>query len=88
MHTEPNQPNQNYWSKQSTPGSVVPLAMFSFWPPDVLARSDCVMLKRLLGGGLRTGCVIFGIVEFIKADNAWVQNAVVMQCFIAMISVN
>ena len=21
-------PNQNYWSKQSTPGSVVPLAMF------------------------------------------------------------
>ena len=28
MHTEPNLPNQNYWSKQSTPGSVVLLAMF------------------------------------------------------------
>ena len=27
-HTEPNLANQNYWSKQSTPGSVVPLAMF------------------------------------------------------------
>ena len=26
--TEPGLPNQNYWSKQSTPGSVVPLAMF------------------------------------------------------------
>ena len=32
--TKPNLPNlfcqvcQNYWSKQSTPGSVVPLAMF------------------------------------------------------------
>ena len=24
----PNIPNKNYWSKQSTPGSVVPLAMF------------------------------------------------------------
>ena len=30
-HTEPGLPNQNYWSKQSTPGSVVPLAMFSSW---------------------------------------------------------
>merc|ERR1711928_124031 len=27
--TEPNLPNPNYWSKQSTPGSVVPLAMFT-----------------------------------------------------------
>ena len=25
----PTEPNQNYWSKQSSPGSVVPLAMFS-----------------------------------------------------------
>ena len=25
---KPNLSNQNYWSKQSTPGSVVPLAMF------------------------------------------------------------
>ena len=46
------------------------------------------MLKRLLGGGLRTGCVIFGIVDFFKADTAWVQDAFVMQCFIGMISVN
>ena len=29
MHTEPSLPNQNYCSKQSTPGSVVPLAMFN-----------------------------------------------------------
>ena len=27
-HTKPNLPNKIYWSKQSTPGSVVPLAMF------------------------------------------------------------
>ena len=28
--TKPNLPNQIYWSKQSTPGSVVPLAMLLF----------------------------------------------------------
>ena len=27
-HTEPSLPNQNYWLNQSTPGSVVTLAMF------------------------------------------------------------
>ena len=35
-HTESNLSNQNYWSKQSTPVSVVPLAMFL----DALASLD------------------------------------------------
>ena len=36
-------------------------------------RSDCEMSKRLRG--LRIGCVIFWIVDLIKAVNAWVRSA-------------
>ena len=35
----PTKPNQNYWSKQSTPGSVVPLAMFHLVSCDLLYKS-------------------------------------------------
>ena len=46
MHTEQNLPNQNYWSEQSTPWSVVPLAMFLyliyavFLTPKHVAKSE------------------------------------------------
>ena len=36
----PTKPNQNYWSKQSTPGSVMPLAMFSIYLP----RGSCTVV--------------------------------------------
>ena len=44
--TKPNLPNQTYWSKQSTPGPVVPLAMFA----DCLTGS--IFQKAKLKGNL------------------------------------
>ena len=53
-HTEIGIPNQNYWSKQSTPGSVVPLAMFYLLSHFYLAirrvrhKTKCEVSKRNL----------------------------------------
>ena len=44
--TKPNLPNQTYWSKQSTPGPVVPLTMFA----DCLTGS--IFQKAKLKGNL------------------------------------
>ena len=51
--TKPNQ-NQNYWLKQSTPGSVVPLTMFK----DLLKTGALVQIS---GFGLFSFCLSFGI---------------------------
>ena len=39
-------------------------------------RSDCVRWKRLRG--LRRGCVIFRIVDLVKAVNAWIRVPLAM----------
>ena len=65
----PNLSNQNYWSKQSTPGSVVPLAMFSDNVPNAPSCSServaVVPLEGVDGGnkiaGNRQPDKIFGI---------------------------
>ena len=48
--TKSTKPNQNYWSKQSTPGSVVPLAMFHLVhsPTWIHRRSNLLCLESML----------------------------------------
>ena len=66
-HTEPNLPNQDYWSKQSTPGSVVPLAMFKeefqslSWHPPFSRFCSCLSLYLCLL------CIIFALIIITKS---------------------
>ena len=66
--TKPTKSNQSYWLKESTPGSVVPLAMFwqwklnSFWSKMLVSLQDWrIRAKIIIGLNFSPGALRFKV---------------------------
>ena len=80
--TEPKLPNQNYWSKQSTPGSVVPLAMF--WKktpltgtkiPDIwCCMQRCRSGQRQKWSPVKTRICTFIRIRILQEGSTWLSR--------------